>query len=134
MNLFDHLGIVVADVETASKFYALSLTTIGVELLQDNSISNNEGWLVYGRRSASDFFVVSAGEPSFWNANSYVGMSPIHVAFSAPSEGAVKEFYRIGLENGGKDNGPPGNRTSTCLLYTSPSPRDGLLSRMPSSA
>ena len=24
--------------------------------------------------------------------------------------------------------------TSTCLLYTSPSPRDGLLSRMPSSA
>ena len=28
-----------------------------------------------------------------------------------------------------------GNATSqTCLLYTSPSPRDGLLSRMPSSA
>ena len=27
-----------------------------------------------------------------------------------------------------------GNRTSVCLLYTSPSPRDGLLSRMPSSA
>ena len=25
-------------------------------------------------------------------------------------------------------------RASTCLLYTSPSPRDGLLSRMPSSA
>ena len=27
-----------------------------------------------------------------------------------------------------------GNQYSTCLLYTSPSPRDGLLSRMPSSA
>ena len=26
------------------------------------------------------------------------------------------------------------NRQSVCLLYTSPSPRDGLLSRMPSSA
>ena len=26
------------------------------------------------------------------------------------------------------------NKASTCLLYTSPSPRDGLLSRMPSSA
>ena len=25
-------------------------------------------------------------------------------------------------------------KTETCLLYTSPSPRDGLLSRMPSSA
>ena len=28
--------------------------------------------------------------------------------------------------------GPPG--VGNCLLYTSPSPRDGLLSRMPSSA
>ena len=27
-----------------------------------------------------------------------------------------------------------GNRYKSCLLYTSPSPRDGLLSRMPSSA
>ena len=27
-----------------------------------------------------------------------------------------------------------GNKVITCLLYTSPSPRDGLLSRMPSSA
>ena len=26
------------------------------------------------------------------------------------------------------------NRNDCCLLYTSPSPRDGLLSRMPSSA
>ena len=30
--------------------------------------------------------------------------------------------------------GGPGNASRTCLLYTSPSPRDGLLSRMPSSA
>ena len=28
----------------------------------------------------------------------------------------------------------PGGRITICLLYTSPSPRDGLLSRMPSSA
>ena len=27
-----------------------------------------------------------------------------------------------------------GDKTKDCLLYTSPSPRDGLLSRMPSSA
>ena len=31
------------------------------------------------------------------------------------------------------DNGP-GTESGICLLYTSPSPRDGLLSRMPSSA
>ena len=31
-------------------------------------------------------------------------------------------------------NRAPGGRFRYCLLYTSPSPRDGLLSRMPSSA
>ena len=31
-------------------------------------------------------------------------------------------------------NLPHLNDVTTCLLYTSPSPRDGLLSRMPSSA
>ena len=34
----------------------------------------------------------------------------------------------------GKDKGKSGKVVSVCLLYTSPSPRDGLLSRMPSSA
>ena len=38
------------------------------------------------------------------------------------------EMGRLGLPV------PPGFTITTCLLYTSPSPRDGLLSRMPSSA
>ena len=37
-----------------------------------------------------------------------------------------------GLQTMGKKN--PDYPDGTCLLYTSPSPRDGLLSRMPSSA
>ena len=37
----------------------------------------------------------------------------------------VKEGWRVRV---------PVRRPHTCLLYTSPSPRDGLLSRMPSSA
>ena len=32
------------------------------------------------------------------------------------------------------DSNAPENNSHICLLYTSPSPRDGLLSRMPSSA
>jgi len=31
----------------------------------------------------------------------------MHLAFKAPSKSAVEEFYRIGLENGGRDNGAP---------------------------
>ena len=41
------------------------------------------------------------------------------------------------LEHGRDTNGlfySALDRTAICLLYTSPSPRDGLLSRMPSSA
>ena len=44
----------------------------------------------------------------------------------------------FGEEMGSLDYTPQGTQTpntpNTCLLYTSPSPRDGLLSRMPSSA
>ena len=40
----------------------------------------------------------------------------------------IEEAY-IGLSEVGYESNP-----KTCLLYTSPSPRDGLLSRMPSSA
>ena len=49
----------------------------------------------------------------------------------------VMEHYGLFLEKAMKDKQMP-NRWSdavnACLLYTSPSPRDGLLSRMPSSA
>ena len=38
-----------------------------------------------------------------------------------------KKYKVIGITN-------PKNKSKICLLYTSPSPRDGLLSRMPSSA
>ena len=42
----------------------------------------------------------------------------------------------VGPNGGGKTTilGAAGLAYKTCLLYTSPSPRDGLLSRMPSSA
>ena len=38
-------------------------------------------------------------------------------------------YMNVGMKKPGTDD-----RWEVCLLYTSPSPRDGLLSRMPSSA
>ena len=42
--------------------------------------------------------------------------------------------YQILAHTKDKKKGTILGEYSTCLLYTSPSPRDGLLSRMPSSA
>ena len=42
------------------------------------------------------------------------------------------DFELILVDDGSPDNCPA--LCDACLLYTSPSPRDGLLSRMPSSA
>ena len=41
---------------------------------------------------------------------------------------------RRGIDMGGAFNNHNVGKLGICLLYTSPSPRDGLLSRMPSSA
>ena len=50
--------------------------------------------------------------------------------------GSSSRFKKIQLtnENPMDSNWKPTEGLDTCLLYTSPSPRDGLLSRMPSSA
>ena len=45
-----------------------------------------------------------------------------------------KHAQDAGLEVERLLSGPLGGDAQICLLYTSPSPRDGLLSRMPSSA
>ena len=53
--------------------------------------------------------------------------NPAHISFDEPNEPVIKlaqMFKQQGFEI----------LIFSCLLYTSPSPRDGLLSRMPSSA
>ena len=69
-----------------------------------------------------------------------LGMEP--VVFNASQDGWSLEFEEGAIMNGTsvehiKDAAPILGRYFDilgCLLYTSPSPRDGLLSRMPSSA
>ena len=47
---------------------------------------------------------------------------------------ARRDFLELLLENAESLMHFENSQVTTCLLYTSPSPRDGLLSRMPSSA
>ena len=61
--------------------------------------------------------------------------------YPGTAEVARNTLPRFGIDASPVDSSDPGNvrnavrdNTRICLLYTSPSPRDGLLSRMPSSA
>ena len=58
----------------------------------------------------------------------------IDVELLGEDEGAEVTFQPILLVDGDTVVATPGDLAKACLLYTSPSPRDGLLSRMPSSA
>ena len=57
-------------------------------------------------------------------------------AYASGGYGAQSPTGGYGAQSptGGYGAGTPTGQATTCLLYTSPSPRDGLLSRMPSSA
>ena len=56
------------------------------------------------------------------------------IAFSNDELSAAKAVYTFAKGNDKLELIAGGMGSKACLLYTSPSPRDGLLSRMPSSA
>eukprot|EP01016_Furgasonia_blochmanni_P023215 TRINITY_DN2512_c0_g1_i5.p3 TRINITY_DN2512_c0_g1~~TRINITY_DN2512_c0_g1_i5.p3 ORF type:complete len:137 (+),score=17.67 TRINITY_DN2512_c0_g1_i5:461-871(+) len=71
------------------------------------------------------------------------GLQKRRFALGTPVTKTSKNFLYAGigrdddeiiLQRGYRQYGEPHELTMNCLLYTSPSPRDGLLSRMPSSA
>ena len=83
------------------------------------------------------YFVDAAGYAIWWN-NSNGGFEPIGTAAIAML-GFMSVFLGFYLKNTSKRQGVvPEDRLDAniedCLLYTSPSPRDRSVSRMPSSA
>ena len=57
-----------------------------------------------------------------------------HVIFFPGQAISVEEHVELGKHFGELEDHPNLKNPFTCLLYTSPSPRDGCRSRMPSSA
>ena len=110
-GMFDHIGIVVSDLERARRFYEAVLEPLRLRLLEDHTQGDGTGWLVFGSGIRhSPFFVVAAGRPSFWNSEHEPEKSPIHLAFTAPSKEAVDQFHAAGLKLGARSNGEPGER------------------------
>lgn len=109
--MFDHVGIVVADLERSARLYATMLEPLGYHILEEHRMGENEGWLVLAEgHPQSPFLVLAAGRPSFWTAQSEPAKSPVHLCFSAPSKEAVDRFHAAGLDHGATDNGAAGVR------------------------
>ena len=72
----------------------------------------------------------------FWERNYFAQLSPALYAVLTNNyvRGAITGLGAVNVLGALADLSLLVRRRSTCLLYTSPSPRDGLLSRMPSSA
>ena len=64
-----------------------------------------------------------------------LGLGAAAVALTACSKAGTEAHARVTVaDNNLTDKVMSDTANTICLLYTSPSPRDGLLSRMPSSA
>jgi catechol 2,3-dioxygenase-like lactoylglutathione lyase family enzyme len=89
-RLIDHVHIRVADLEATKHFYRAVLRAVGRDLT----------WEGNGAFAADELFVSDDGEPT----------ARLHIAFQAPDQEAVARFHEAALAEGGRDNGPPGER------------------------
>jgi catechol 2,3-dioxygenase-like lactoylglutathione lyase family enzyme len=91
--MFDHVAIAVSDLAASERFYRTVLSVLGVEPSHaDAELVEWEDW---------DIGPTDHEHPL---------TRGLHVAFRAPSRGAVDAFWQAGIDAGYRDDGPPGPR------------------------
>ena len=96
-RLVDHIQLVVRDLSASRRFYTAVLESLNIPI----------------GGSADDYFW--ADELFVSTADSEAALGELtgrhHLAFQAQNRSMVESFYKAALANGGKDNGPPGERS-----------------------
>lgn len=87
-RLIDHLHLHSSDLAASKWFYEAVLGTLGIPVTDG------------GEYFFADELWVDKGKPS----------TRVHFAFQARDRETVVRFYDAGMEAGGRDNGPPGER------------------------
>ena len=95
-RLIDHIQLVVADIQASRRFYEAVFRVLGVPM---GGVAEDYFWV-------DELFVSSADSL----AAQGVLTGRHHLAFQAKDRAAVDAFHAAGLENGGRDNGRPGER------------------------
>src|SRR5882757_5262963 len=105
--MLDHFGFVVADTEKSFRFYESCLAPLGIRVYQ-----RQPEWGSAVFSGEADFPFIWIGPAERDDKGELVKSSmgrPFHFAFLANGKEAVDEFYRSGIQNGGRDNGAPEN-------------------------
>jgi catechol 2,3-dioxygenase-like lactoylglutathione lyase family enzyme len=97
-RLIDHIQLVVKDLAASRRFYEAVLKVFGVPV--DGS-AEDFFW--------ADEFVVSSVDSKAADGK-LTGRN--HIAFQAEDRAMVDAFYEVALQNGGADNGAPGERAA----------------------
>lgn len=97
--MLHHISFAVANLEASGAFYDAALGALGYRRVFEDGAA-----IGYGVEDGKDEFCLKRRSPA-------VAPGPgFHLAFSAPSRGAVDLFYASALAAGGRDNGRPGLR------------------------
>ena len=106
MHMLHHISFAVTDIERAAKFYDATLGALGyVRVFEDLCPGDNDQAVGYGNAGEGDKFCIKSASTS--SASPGHGF---HMAFAAPNQSAVQDFYAQALLHGGSDNGAPGPR------------------------
>jgi catechol 2,3-dioxygenase-like lactoylglutathione lyase family enzyme len=103
--MFDHIGIFVTDTARSFPFFEKALAPLGIVVRErqkkwGSMVMSSDEWPPF-------LWIGPAGGKYYGTDVKIEERRPMHLAFRAPSKQAVEDFYRIGLENGGRDNGAP---------------------------
>lgn len=95
-RLIDHLQLAVRDLEASRRFYQAVFDALQIPM---SGSGDDYFW-------ADELFVSTASSEAA--QGELTGRH--HLAFQAQDRAMVEAFHRAALANGGRDNGPPGER------------------------
>jgi catechol 2,3-dioxygenase-like lactoylglutathione lyase family enzyme len=101
--MIDHFGINVRDLARSRAFYEATLAPLGYRVSKDFGEA-------IGFRNAEGFGKSPDPAGDFWLIKGPNVTAPLHFAFSAASDDAVKAFFDAAIKAGGTSNGAPGLR------------------------
>lgn len=105
--MIDHVTIRVKNLEKSRAFYEKILATLGYK---HNIGSKKDGYYGFG-----------FGEDPILEISQATKDRPahkkVHIAFKAKTKDQIKEFYKVAIANGAKDNGKPGSRKNYTPTY-----------------